>query len=286
MKKNEIEIGKVYLVKVSDKLANVRITGESPYGGWDGINLATKKTVRIKGAGRLRQEVITRNHLVENEPNQMDDLGPVPPPDQTMPDPTPNNTNQQEMESMEINNTEMIADELVDRAACENGKRCQACEDLYKDGKGCDEGKPMCSPHRSQDGTTHAVKTRRSAKIKEPRPRDARLPEANTELTCTYRGATHRVTVSETNAVFSEDGTLFHSPSAAGKAITGKSCNGYQLFGLAKRPAAAARAPSIKTRAIDMVRGLAFFDGLDQEKKDKLISQAQEMVDELDKIDK
>ncbi len=224
MKKNEIEIGKVYLVKVSDKLANVRITGESPYGGWDGINLATKKTVRIKGAGRLRQEVITRNHLVENEPQQMDDLGPVPLPDQTEPTPA------------------------------------------------------------AMTGTAIAKKVRRASKINEPRPRDARLPEADEELTCTYRGTTHRVTTSETNAVFGEDGTLFHSLSAAGKAITGKSCNGYQLFGLAKRPAVT-RAPSIKTRAIDLVRGLAFFDGLDQEKKDKLISQAQEMVDELDKID-
>lgn len=26
--------------------------------------------------------------------------------------------------------------------------RCELCADLYKDNAGCDEGKPLCSPHR------------------------------------------------------------------------------------------------------------------------------------------
>jgi len=54
MKKSEVKIGEVYRVKVSGNIANVRITGESPYGGWDGINVATKRKVRIKSAQRLR----------------------------------------------------------------------------------------------------------------------------------------------------------------------------------------------------------------------------------------
>ena len=54
MKKNEVEIGKVYVVKVSGRLARVRLTGENPYGGWDGVNVATGRKVRIKSAQRLR----------------------------------------------------------------------------------------------------------------------------------------------------------------------------------------------------------------------------------------
>ena len=56
MKKNEVKVGGEYVAKVSGKLAHVRITGESRYGGWDATNLATKKAVRIKGAQRLRAE--------------------------------------------------------------------------------------------------------------------------------------------------------------------------------------------------------------------------------------
>jgi len=56
MRKNEVEIGKVYIVRVSGRIARVKITGESPYGGWDGKNLETGREVRIRTAGRLRGE--------------------------------------------------------------------------------------------------------------------------------------------------------------------------------------------------------------------------------------
>jgi hypothetical protein len=54
MKKNDVEAGKVYRVKVSGSVQDVRITGENPHGGWDGVNVATKRKVRIKSAQRLR----------------------------------------------------------------------------------------------------------------------------------------------------------------------------------------------------------------------------------------
>jgi len=60
MKKSEIRIGEIYRVKVSGTIANVRITGESPYGGWDGVNVATKRKVRIKSAQRLRGLATTK----------------------------------------------------------------------------------------------------------------------------------------------------------------------------------------------------------------------------------
>ncbi len=55
MKKRDIEIGTTYIAKVSGVLAKVRITGESPYGGWRGKNLATGREVRIRSAARLRR---------------------------------------------------------------------------------------------------------------------------------------------------------------------------------------------------------------------------------------
>ena len=55
MKKAEVQIGSTYIVKVSGVLAKVRITGESPYGGWHGKNLATGREIRIRSAARLRR---------------------------------------------------------------------------------------------------------------------------------------------------------------------------------------------------------------------------------------
>jgi len=57
MKKNEITIGGVYAAKVSGKVVPVRITGESPYGGWDAVNTQTRRAVRIRSAARLRRPV-------------------------------------------------------------------------------------------------------------------------------------------------------------------------------------------------------------------------------------
>jgi hypothetical protein len=57
VKKADVKIGKTYVVKVSGKLQPVRITRESPYGGWVGRNEKTGREVRIRGAGRLRQEL-------------------------------------------------------------------------------------------------------------------------------------------------------------------------------------------------------------------------------------
>jgi hypothetical protein len=55
MKKAQVQVGITYIVKVSGVLAKVRITSESPYGGWRGTNLATGREVRIRSAARLRR---------------------------------------------------------------------------------------------------------------------------------------------------------------------------------------------------------------------------------------
>ena len=56
MKRNAIQIGRVYTAKVSGRLTSVRIDNANPHGGWDATNLATGKKVRIKSARRLRGE--------------------------------------------------------------------------------------------------------------------------------------------------------------------------------------------------------------------------------------
>ena len=54
MKKNEVKVGQTYRCKVSGNVVDVRITAENPHGGWDGVNVATKRAVRVKSAQRLR----------------------------------------------------------------------------------------------------------------------------------------------------------------------------------------------------------------------------------------
>ena len=54
MKKNNVQLNKVYAVKVSGSVVPVRLDSENPRGGWDGTNVKTKKGVRIKSAQRLR----------------------------------------------------------------------------------------------------------------------------------------------------------------------------------------------------------------------------------------
>ncbi len=60
MKKADVKINETYRVKVSGNLVDVKITAENPRGGWDGLNLATGKTVRIKVPQRLREVATPR----------------------------------------------------------------------------------------------------------------------------------------------------------------------------------------------------------------------------------
>jgi len=55
MLKKDVVIGATYVVKVSEKLAPVRITEACSYGGWVGINTATGREVRIRSAQKLRR---------------------------------------------------------------------------------------------------------------------------------------------------------------------------------------------------------------------------------------
>ncbi len=57
MKKDQVQIGGTYVAKVSGQLAQVRIDRESPYGGWEATNIATRRQVRIKSPRRLRRAV-------------------------------------------------------------------------------------------------------------------------------------------------------------------------------------------------------------------------------------
>lgn len=56
MKKAQVEVGKVYVMKVSGQLTRVRLDSKSPYGGWVGTNLKTNREVRIRTAAKLRRE--------------------------------------------------------------------------------------------------------------------------------------------------------------------------------------------------------------------------------------
>jgi hypothetical protein len=57
MLKKDVQLGETYLVKVSGKLAHVKLISESPYGGWVGKNAKTNREVRVRSAQRLRSKV-------------------------------------------------------------------------------------------------------------------------------------------------------------------------------------------------------------------------------------
>lgn len=59
MTKNQIQLGQVYLAKVSGRVVPVQIDAVSRYGGWAATNIITGRAVRIGTAGRLRSHVAT-----------------------------------------------------------------------------------------------------------------------------------------------------------------------------------------------------------------------------------
>ena len=60
MLKAQVEIGKIYVMKVSGSLTRVRLDSVSQYGGWNGTNLATGREVRIRTAAKLRREFVAK----------------------------------------------------------------------------------------------------------------------------------------------------------------------------------------------------------------------------------
>ena len=61
MKAKDVQIGQVYTLKVANNITHthVKITAVNPHGGWDGVNMATGKAVRIKSAQRLDNQTTT-----------------------------------------------------------------------------------------------------------------------------------------------------------------------------------------------------------------------------------
>jgi hypothetical protein len=57
IKKADVQVGLTCIAKVSGVPAKVRITDESPYGGWRGTNLPTGREIRIRSAARLRRPI-------------------------------------------------------------------------------------------------------------------------------------------------------------------------------------------------------------------------------------
>ena len=57
MKAKEVKIGCTYRIQMSGKPAQARITGKSPHGGWDAINPATNRKIRIKSPARLKYAI-------------------------------------------------------------------------------------------------------------------------------------------------------------------------------------------------------------------------------------
>ncbi len=67
MKKNNVEIGATYLVKVGQNLVPVVVVSENEHGGWNGESAKTGKAIRIKSAQRLRKRLPAEPDRVEAE---------------------------------------------------------------------------------------------------------------------------------------------------------------------------------------------------------------------------
>jgi hypothetical protein len=77
MKKEMVKLGQTYVVKVSGKVAPVKLTAVNPHGGYDGVNQETKKPVRVRNAGRLRGLWPKKTMpIVADEANGATDVGP------------------------------------------------------------------------------------------------------------------------------------------------------------------------------------------------------------------
>lgn len=57
MRKKDVKIGGTYIARISGNLAPVRLDRESRFEGWEATNLVTGRSIRIKSAQKLREEV-------------------------------------------------------------------------------------------------------------------------------------------------------------------------------------------------------------------------------------
>ena len=73
MQKHNVKIGTTYIVKVSGRLAKVRLTRQHDRGGWYGTNMATGHEIRIRTAARLRSEAKPAQGLSYDEARQLVD---------------------------------------------------------------------------------------------------------------------------------------------------------------------------------------------------------------------
>ena len=57
MLKQDVEIGRVYVVRLGGVFRHVKLVKEHGRG-WDAVNLGTGRTVYVKSAAKLRREVV------------------------------------------------------------------------------------------------------------------------------------------------------------------------------------------------------------------------------------
>ena len=65
------DVGRYYAVKVSGKMAIVKIEAASPHGGWTGRNIFTNRRVRIKSVAKLRGDVTARGKRIERDMKEL-----------------------------------------------------------------------------------------------------------------------------------------------------------------------------------------------------------------------
>ena len=68
IRKKDVKIGGYYAIKhtSSSRLIVIKIEGECIYGGWNALNLKTKRAIRIKSNTKLRYEVVVNPEWIDD----------------------------------------------------------------------------------------------------------------------------------------------------------------------------------------------------------------------------
>lgn len=174
MRKDQVEVGRVYTVKVSGVISRVRLDAESPHGGWDGVNLETNRRVRVRTAGRLRAETLESKVARANRDAKREN---------------------ERMAAERAASHERAMEYDPDRCAIARCKREPALEHL---------GRPLCQEHwEAECAEADPQPTPTAAAAAAPKkPRAPRAPRDPGKLSCV--DAAYRV-LSETPGVISMD---------------------------------------------------------------------------------
>lgn len=263
MKKREVEVGGVYVAKVSGHLVSVRIDRESPYGGWDGVNLKSGRSIRIRSAGRLTRPAA---RITATVPSSTAGMGPAPEGEQ-----------QPKGETTMATKKTPAKKAATKKASVKNsataGAKTATAKTVLKD-----KAVPTSKPETSK---ASPPKEPKPPKPRREHARDPRLPEPGTVIQKRDRQGNVRCECTVEADGVRYNGTLYRSLSSAAMAATkdlglgGRTANGFTFWALSKAPRRPIDPVAALERAWDRYHGSVetiVKDGVTDENRSNVLS--------------